>query len=126
MIAALLISAVACSRNADDPLETACFERDQSQQGMNRCAGEALQRAEKDMDAQWAKLLEDYRDDADATKLLVEWQRAWLGYRDAECEVAAMGSRGGSIWPMEVAMCAADMTRKRTRELAAMVESEAN
>ena len=125
MIAAMLLAA-ALQAAATDPLETACYERDQSQQGMNRCAGEALQRAEKDMDAQLAKLLEDYRDDAEGKKLLVKWQRAWLAYRDTECEVAAMGSLGGSIWPMEVAMCAADMTRKRTGELAAMIESEAN
>ena len=107
-----------------DAEETACLDRDQSQQGMNRCAGDAYQRADKALNAQWAKVLARFGDDAEGKKLLLDAQRAWLKYRDAHCEANAFDNRGGSIWPMLIAGCEADLTRQRTRELAEMIEGE--
>jgi uncharacterized protein YecT (DUF1311 family) len=51
---------------------------------------------------------------------LLQAQRAWLGYRDAQC--AAQGSRydGGTMQGMVVSDCKAKLTRARTAELKAM------
>ena len=120
MIWALLLAAAVPS----DPIEDACYKRDQSQQGMNACAGEAYERADKALNAQWKLVLERYGDDVGARKLLLDGQRAWLKYRDAQCQVEAFDSVGGSIWPLINSGCLAAMTRARTAELKALIEGE--
>jgi uncharacterized protein YecT (DUF1311 family) len=126
MIIALLLAAAqpqpeAKAQGIEDAEEIACYERDQSQQAMNRCAGDANQRADKALNAQWAKVLAQF-DDAESRKLLLESQRAWLKYRDAHCEAATLDSRGGSIWLLLNSGCLAEMTRERTRELAELID----
>ena len=106
-----------------DAEEVACYQADYSQQGMNMCAGEAFQRADKALNAQWAKVMAG-KGDKDEDKLLLEAQRAWLKYRDAHCLASAYSSLGGSIWPMLVSGCKAELTRKRTHELKVMLEGE--
>lgn len=117
LLAALVQAKVA----TDDPEETACYERDYSQQVMNRCAGEAYQRADAALNAKWAKVLAAYHDDYSLQKLLLDTQRAWLKYRDGTCEQAASESFGGSIWPLINSSCLADLTRQRTKELAELL-----
>jgi len=117
VIAALLAVALV-SPAAEDPIEDACYKADESQQGMNRCAGEAYQRADKALNEQWLKVAADYLEDAESKKLLLDGQRAWINYRDAQCELAASDSKGGSIWPLINSSCLADLTRQRTKELA--------
>ena len=46
-------------------------------------------------------------------------QRAWIAFRDKECEYRTIGDDGGSIRPMELAMCARDMTEARAKALRA-------
>lgn len=54
---------------------------------------------------------------------LVKAQRAWIGYRDAQCLSWGFQARGGSMEPMLVSSCEADLTRKRTAELKALVDT---
>jgi uncharacterized protein YecT (DUF1311 family) len=112
-----LLLALLAQATTTDPLEDACYERDHSQQGMNRCAGEAFERADKELNRHWREVVDHYRD-PDTKKLLLEAQRSWLKYRDAQCELTAFHSRGGSMWPMIVGGCKADLTRQRNAELA--------
>jgi len=107
-----------------DAEETACMDADQSQMGMNRCAGEAFQRADAALNAEWAKVMAAYKGDKEAEKLLLDGQRAWLKYRDAQCQMAAYDSIGGSIWPLINSGCLAELTRRRTRELQGDAEGE--
>jgi uncharacterized protein YecT (DUF1311 family) len=125
MIFAILLATAAVQQAADDdPIETACYARDYSQQAMNRCAGDAFERADKALNAQWAKVLAAYGDDAEAKKLLLDGQRAWLTYRDTTCALSAFDSRGGSIWPLINSMCLAQLTRERTAQLVELLEGE--
>ncbi len=126
MNATLLAAVVGLPDAPDDPQETACYEADQSQQGMNHCAGDAYERADKSLNAQWEKAVAAYKGDKGAEKLLLDAQRAWLKYRDAHCQASAYDSLGGSIWPLLNSGCLADLTRKRTQELVRMLEGEAN
>jgi uncharacterized protein YecT (DUF1311 family) len=107
----------------DDPLEVACYERDYSQQAMNRCAQEAYQRADQAMNAQWTKVRSAF-DETEGAKILLEAQRAWLKYRDKHCEAAAFDSLGGSIWPLINFGCLAAQTRERSRELDELIAAE--
>jgi len=118
VIIALLLTAALMQPATDDPEETACYKRDESQMAMNMCAGAAYERADKALNAEWQKVLAHYGDDAETKALLLDGQRAWIKYRDAQCEMAAFDNRGGSIWPLINSMCLAELTRKRTAELA--------
>ncbi|MBA3669321.1 MAG: DUF1311 domain-containing protein [Sphingomonas sp.] len=110
----------------EDAQETACMDADQSQQGMNMCAGAAFERADTALNAEWAKVTAAYKGDAAAKKLLLEGQRAWLKYRDAQCQMSAYDSIGGSIWPLLNSGCLGSLTRQRTQELVVMLEGEGN
>ena len=94
-----------------------CDRSDDSQQMMNTCASE-------DFSAADAKLNETYQNligtsDANAGQLLQSAQRAWIAFRDAECEYATAGSEDGSIHPMEVSQCLTRLTNDRITQLAA-------
>ena len=122
MIVPLLLAAALMQPADDDPAENACYQADYSQQAMNRCAGDAFQRADEALNAQWAKILAGYGDDPETRKLLLDGQRAWLKYRDAHCKLAASDSIGGSMWLMLNSGCLASLTRQRTQELKALID----
>jgi uncharacterized protein YecT (DUF1311 family) len=63
---------------------------------------------------------------AGALEALKKAQRAWIGYRDGQCELAGFEARGGSMEPMLVSGCLAELTRKRTAELKELMESAEN
>ena len=73
----------------------------------------------RSMDEGFREMGEHYVGAVDALKRA---QRAWIGYRDGQCELAGFEARGGSMEPMLVSGCLADMTRKRTAELKATFE----
>ena len=114
---ALLLALAAAATGPGDPLEEACYAADHSQQGMNRCAGDAFQRADEALNLQWAKVTAVFADDAEGKTLLVDTQRAWLKYRDGQCKLAALDSVGGSIWLLINSSCLAELTRQRTKQL---------
>jgi len=94
-----------------------CDRSDDSQQMMNICANE-------DFSAADAKLNETYQNlisasDANTGQLLQGAQRAWIVFRDAECEYTTAGSEDGSIHPMEVSECLTRLTNDRIAQLAA-------
>ncbi|AOF88262.1 lysozyme inhibitor LprI family protein [Sinorhizobium sp. RAC02] len=74
-----------------------------------------------EMDVQAKEMGEHYVGAVDALKRA---QRAWIGYRDGQCELAGFEARGGSMEPMLVSGCLADLTRKRTAELKTVYEQE--
>jgi uncharacterized protein YecT (DUF1311 family) len=96
-----------------------------AQQDMNFCAAKDYEAADAEMNAVWkdaraatkdldAELSDDLKG---AEAALLAAQRGWLAYRDGQCEVAGFEARGGSMEPMLVSGCLADLTRKRTQEL---------
>jgi uncharacterized protein YecT (DUF1311 family) len=118
VILTTLISGTALAQDAD-------CKNPQTQTDMTQC--EQLRQGDADdaLNAQYKKtraaaVETDRNLDADqkgAEKALVKAQRAWVDFRDAECEVAGFAMRGGSGEPMLVAGCTADLTDKRTAEL---------
>ena len=96
-----------------------------AQQVMNICAYKDYEAADAELNAVWkeartaakdldAELSEDLKG---AEKALLAGQRGWIAYRDGQCELAGFEARGGSMEPMLVSGCLADLTRKRTKEL---------
>jgi uncharacterized protein YecT (DUF1311 family) len=114
MIVELVIALQAATT---DPLEQACYDKDHSQIAMTMCARDAFERADAELNRRWKALLAAYKDDPAGRKILVEAQRGWIAYRDGHCEMVAYDSRGGSMHPMVLQGCQADLTRIRVKEL---------
>lgn len=64
------------------------------------------------------------KDDADTTKQLVTAQRAWVAFRDAECNFSSSGASTGSVYPMIVSICLDGMTQKRIEDFRGYLECE--
>ena len=81
---------------------------------MNSCAADELARADTVLNASYQELLrvvEPHRVEAFRAA-----QRAWIRFRDAECEFEASEFAGGSMEPMIHTLCLAHLTRERTKE----------
>jgi uncharacterized protein YecT (DUF1311 family) len=106
----------------------------QTQMAMNICAGRDLKEADAELNAQYKLTREEMRAaDKDASEstagaedALVKAQRAWVAYRDAQCASYGFQARGGSMEPMLISGCQADLTRKRTQELKELTENTGN
>lgn len=115
--------AVGPKQNCSDP---------QTQAEMTQCAGDEFDAADKALNAQWkltrAAMVEtDANLDDDqkgAEKTLLKGQRAWIDYRDGQCEAEGFAVRGGTMEPMMVASCKARLTELRTKELKALAEPQ--
>lgn len=106
----------------------------QTQMKMNICAYRDFEDADKRLNEQWVitsgkmKQADDERGWPEDGRpsyydALLEAQRAWLAFRDANCRVEGYKLRGGSAEPMEISGCMANMTRARTTELRELIET---
>lgn len=80
---------------------------------MNQCAGQAFKAADKELNAVYQQITGRLKDNPDGKKLLVNAQRAWLGFRDAECKFSASGVAGGSVYPLIYSDCLTAVTKAR-------------
>lgn len=104
------------------------------QMGMNYCAYEDWQKADRELNAVWPKARahmkaidadsrEFFPEQAIGAESLLKAQRAWIDYRDGQCEAEGAQFAGGSIRPLIVNSCLADKTRQRTEELLRLMET---
>ncbi|MFC5586597.1 lysozyme inhibitor LprI family protein [Nitratireductor kimnyeongensis] len=96
----------------------------QTQIDMTQCAARDYEAADTALNAQYDAVRTRYSGNEDARTLLRDAQRAWIGFRDAHCDLETLAVRGGSIEPMMRAQCLQKLTEKRTEELAALAECE--
>ena len=131
--AAFLLSASFASAQEDEP-DVYCGNA-MTQMEMNVCAHRDYEAADTELNAVYRKAMAavqamdvEYKEMGEhyvgAVDALKRAQRAWIGYRDGQCELAGFGARGGSMEPMLVSGCLADLTQKRTAELKTVYESE--
>jgi uncharacterized protein YecT (DUF1311 family) len=97
----------------------------ETQMEMSYCAEQDLVAADKLLNTQYqasrkaakSRDADAMPDQRGADEALLKAQRAWVGYRDAQCASYGYQARGGSMEPQLIYMCQADLTRKRTAEL---------
>ncbi len=126
--AALLLLAAAPATpddiHCDDPM---------TQLELNICAGRAFTAADAEMNAQW-KITAAAMKHADSTlekgdprpgyfTTLLAGQRNWLAFRDQQCLLESYAMRGGSAEPMVYSGCTETLTRARTAQLQALIET---
>ena len=104
-----------------------------AQQEMNYCAAKEFEAADAELNAFWKdaraktrQLDAEQSDDLKgADKALVAAQRGWIAYRDGHCALYGFEARGGSMEPMLVSGCMAELTRARMKELREFIEGPA-
>jgi uncharacterized protein YecT (DUF1311 family) len=97
---------------------------DANQAELNVCAGEALAKADGELNALYKEVARRLQDEPMASKLLVAAEKAWIAFRDAECAFRTWASADGSIHPMLAMQCREDLTRKRLDALKAYLACE--
>ncbi|WP_424550046.1 lysozyme inhibitor LprI family protein [Shinella sp.] len=114
--------AVDCSNAVTQMDMNICAHRDyaDADEELNAAYKKATEATQK-MDADLKDMGEQYVGAVDALKRA---QRSWIGYRDGQCELSGFEARGGSMEPMLVSGCLADLTRKRTAELKTVYETK--
>lgn len=100
----LLFSTVAQAVDCDNATDQAT---------MNQCAAQQNKAADKELNTLYQQITERLKDSPDSKKLLVGAQRAWIGFRDAECKFSASGVEGGSVYPLIYSNCITDLTKAR-------------
>jgi uncharacterized protein YecT (DUF1311 family) len=86
-------------------------ESPQTQAEMNVCAAQEFRRTDARLNTVYQKLVKTL--DANRRVKLRAAQRAWLAYRDAQCDFEASASEGGSMQPLELASCKSNATKER-------------
>jgi len=101
----------------------------QDQSSMTHCAFEAWKEADRKLNASWKVIIARA---IEADESMKSWggddrpgheetlrvaQRAWITFRDAQCEFEGFEARGGTMEPMLVGFCLKDLTKERTRQL---------
>ncbi|MEI1246904.1 lysozyme inhibitor LprI family protein [Rhizobium aouanii] len=126
--AAMLLTAGAASAEDID------CNSPKTQSDMTACEAMRHEAADKTLNVQYKKtraVLAAIDKDLDgdlkgAEQALVKAQRAWIDYRDAECDTFGFQARGGTMEPMLVAGCLANITDKRTQELKELEDAMSN
>ncbi len=106
-LAALIFAVQAAAAECADP----------TQRGLDACAGAARDKADAALNGVYKQIVARLKDDSGKTKKLVEAEKAWIAFRDAECTFANSDTEGGTIHSMEVTLCEEKLTKARTQDL---------
>jgi uncharacterized protein YecT (DUF1311 family) len=95
-----------------------------SQMAMSGCADQAYRKTDAELNAVYNQITDRLKRDKESMKLLINAQKAWLAFRDAECTFSTSASAQGSVYPMLVAQCRDGLTSKRIDELKTYLRCE--
>lgn len=87
-----------------------------NQTDMNICAGQAYMKADAELNAVYKQIEARLTDDADTKKLLVTAQKAWISFRDAECDFVSSRVTG-TLYPFISSTCLQGQTLSRIQDL---------
>jgi len=91
---------------------------------MNQCAAQQNKAADKELNALYQQITGRLKTNPEAKKLLVSAQRAWIGFRDAECKFSASGVAGGSVQPLIYSNCTTALTQQRVEAFKTYLKCE--
>lgn len=108
LVALSLIASAAIAQAAEG-----CDAPDLSQAELNECYGNAYKKADAQLNVLYQRITGRLKDDKATTRLLIAAQRAWVTFRDAECNFSASRVSGGTAFGMIQAICLTKLTDKR-------------
>jgi uncharacterized protein YecT (DUF1311 family) len=101
-----------------------CYDAAKDQGSLNQCADAAFKKTDKKLNELYKQIEARLKDDADAKKLLVQAQRDWDKFRDAECSFQTAEAAGGSMMPMLIAQCMGGLTQARVKNFEGYLKCE--
>jgi uncharacterized protein YecT (DUF1311 family) len=119
-LAVPLILLSACLSLAQSKAYQACMDKAMAQSSMNACAGDENKRLQTEQDRVYQQLLKAVKSDSTATEKIKKAQDAWLAYKQAYLDARypeADKATYGSIYPMDVNLLEAKMTRQHIADL---------
>ena len=122
MLAVTLLLITGLVAFAQDPKKKSepCADA-QTQAEMNICWGNEYKSADQRLNQVYREFMNKLGTDEEKAGLK-NAETAWLKYRDTNCDFVGDQYKGGSIRPMIVAICLADATNNRTKELKAQIK----
>jgi uncharacterized protein YecT (DUF1311 family) len=108
LVALSLIVGAAIAQAAED-----CDAPGLSQAELSNCYGNMYMKADAQLNVLYRRITNRLKDDEATTELLVAAQRAWVVFRDAECDFSASGVSGGTAFGMIRSICLTILTDKR-------------
>lgn len=120
LLTVVIVHSGATGASAAEPCDTASS----SQADLNECYGKAYKKSDDDLNALYKQITTRLKDDAATTKLLVTAQKAWVAFRDAECNFSTSGSAQGSVYPMIQSICLDGLTSKRIDDFKSYLKCE--
>ena len=87
----------------------------QSQSDLSKSSMQSLQKADKDLNSIYQKILTNYKSDALFIKNLKAAQKVWIQFRDAEIKMK-YPDRGPGYYGSSLPMCKADYQAELTRD----------
>ncbi|CAM5451513.1 lysozyme inhibitor LprI family protein [Alcaligenes faecalis] len=86
-----------------------------NQNAINQCFSNEYKNSDAELNKLYKEISHRLKDDADTLKALRNAQRAWISFRDAECDFAAINTEGGSIHSMLITTCRNELTQARIK-----------
>ncbi len=100
------------------PMTDACLDPSVRTAGdMSTCRKREHAAADSDLNRVYGQLVAANRDENGYVEALRKAQRAWLSFRDAQCNIATWDSRRGTAYDVYVSLCLTALTRARTTQL---------
>ncbi|MER8771385.1 lysozyme inhibitor LprI family protein [Mesorhizobium sp. M0960] len=116
MKTSILTSAMILATPASVFAQDKCYDAAKNQATTNECADAAFKESDKKLNELYKQIEARLNDDADTKTLLVQAQRGWVKFRDAECSFQTAGSVEGSMTPMLIAQCMDSLTQSRVKD----------
>ncbi|TIO34900.1 lysozyme inhibitor LprI family protein [Mesorhizobium sp.] len=124
MKTAILTAAMVLAMPAFAFAQDKCYDAAQDQAALNQCADAAFKKSDKKLNDLYKQIEARLKDDADTKKLLVQAQRDWVKFRDAECSFQTAGAAGGSMMPMLTAQCMDSLAQSRVKDFEGYLKCE--
>ncbi|KQO75937.1 lysozyme inhibitor LprI family protein [Rhizobium sp. Leaf262] len=96
-------------------------DKAETQAELRQCEQARYQDADRALNAQWSLVMSKFANEPDVEKALLDAQRAWISFRDLHCKTVGVQQGGGTLQPVVVAGCLADVTDNRVEEFKAFV-----
>lgn len=120
VLIASLVTSNAFASSSDE-----CDKSDGSTIGMKMCASVEFQDADAQLNMVYKEIVQSLKKDPsddyskETLRRLVKAQKAWIAFRDAECDLQSTEMLGGTGEGLVALGCLGEMTKKRTDELKA-------
>ena len=119
LVFVLLASILCCAQ--DSAMYRSCSKQANTQHDMSVCANDEAKRVDDELNKVYKLLLSKVRGNPVATAKIRAAQKAWVAYRDAYIDAMYPAkdkqAEYGSIFPMEVDLLAAKLTRQQISAL---------